>query len=666
MASRRSTILFALGLFLLNVALNAPFFLPGEGQYRDSIEGGYASMARFISEHPDPFGWNPVQYMGLPTHRWYLPLVPYTSALLIKLLPMLKPEHVYRLFVVTMTCLGPVSMFLFVLYFTRRRNWALLTALAYTFYSPSYLVFPAIMRDQGITYLPWRIQVLMKYGEGPHNTGLTLLPLALIALWHASTRRRFWQLFAAAALLAGVSLTNWVACLALGWCCLAMLIVGTATRQEHGFSGKRLIQASALGYALACFWLTPRFIHTTLFNWPVDAFQYKVQMTQWMLFGGMIVIPLLGWFAAMKRPVLFYNVFLAICLAGFLFVVGGHYWFAADAIPESRRYAIEAEWFFFVVLFELVRFLLLHPNRLWRDALMVALGVHLGWYPPQARAYASETWIMHRPSPRQNSIEYRVAEFVNSKQPRGRIYAGGGTRFRLNSWFLLPQLGGTFESGLSNRSALFFHYMIRTGYQSPPERRAQDAILLMRAAGIEYAVIHGPKSTEHWKDFQGPTALEGALPKVFEEGDDRVYKLPFTGFAHLVKGSEYPQSRVLNANAPDLIPFVAAMDDPERQLKFEWLANHRIRIQGRIAPETIVSTRVAFHPGWDATQNGQPLEVERDAMDFIMLRARPAEHSVIELAYSPAKQQIVGTAVSALTWIGCLAAVIRERKRRAA
>ena len=80
MSGARKTALIAAGLFLLNVAINTPFFLPGEHKYRDSIEGGYASMAKFISEHPNPFGWNPLQYKGLPTHDWYLPLLPYTSA----------------------------------------------------------------------------------------------------------------------------------------------------------------------------------------------------------------------------------------------------------------------------------------------------------------------------------------------------------------------------------------------------------------------------------------------------------------------------------------------------------------------------------------------------------------------------------------------------------
>ena len=88
-------------------------------------------------------------------------------------------------------CLGPATLFFFVLYFTRSRGWALAVALAYTFYSPLYYFVPAIDRDRGIAYLPWRLQVLMKYGEGPHNLGLTLIPLALVSVWRAGVGKGF-------------------------------------------------------------------------------------------------------------------------------------------------------------------------------------------------------------------------------------------------------------------------------------------------------------------------------------------------------------------------------------------------------------------------------------------------------------------------------------------
>ena len=62
MASRAVTAITACCLFVLNVALNAALFLPGEGKYRDSIEGGYSFMPRFVSENPNPVGWNALRY----------------------------------------------------------------------------------------------------------------------------------------------------------------------------------------------------------------------------------------------------------------------------------------------------------------------------------------------------------------------------------------------------------------------------------------------------------------------------------------------------------------------------------------------------------------------------------------------------------------------------
>src|SRR5581483_12175152 len=101
-------------------------------------------------------------------------------ALGIHLLPHLTPDTIYRTIVSFNTCLGPVTLFLFAVYFTGSRKWSFVAALSYSLISPSYALFPAVEKDRGVAQLPWRVQVLAKYGEGPHNTGLMLLPLAQI------------------------------------------------------------------------------------------------------------------------------------------------------------------------------------------------------------------------------------------------------------------------------------------------------------------------------------------------------------------------------------------------------------------------------------------------------------------------------------------------------
>src|SRR5690349_16391968 len=141
---RTVDIALAAVLFLGNALLNGPLFMTGEMPFRGSIEGGYAGMARFISAHPNPWGWDPLPYCGVPTQFLYVPALPYLAALAVHIVPSLSPEYAYRLLTSTMACLGPVTLFLFALWFTRDRSWALAAALVYSVFSPSYGLFPQV------------------------------------------------------------------------------------------------------------------------------------------------------------------------------------------------------------------------------------------------------------------------------------------------------------------------------------------------------------------------------------------------------------------------------------------------------------------------------------------------------------------------------------------
>ena len=52
--------LLAVLILFLNLWLNAPLFMPGELPFRGSVEGGYVGTSRFLSQHPNPWGWNPL------------------------------------------------------------------------------------------------------------------------------------------------------------------------------------------------------------------------------------------------------------------------------------------------------------------------------------------------------------------------------------------------------------------------------------------------------------------------------------------------------------------------------------------------------------------------------------------------------------------------------
>ncbi len=654
-------------LFGVNATLNAVLFLPGEFPYRDSIEAGYASTARFISSHPNPWGWNPTQYLGLPTQFTYLPVLHYFAAIWMRLLPWLDPEHVYRIVTVTLACLVPVSVFVCVLYFTRSRWWALATGLAYSLFSPAYYFFWQIDSDRGFALLPWRIQVLVKYGEGPHNAGLVLLPLAIVAVWRAATGKGYSRILLAAVLMAGVTLINWVAAMALAWCCLMALITGIGTRRDTGFRVWPVLAAAGLGYLLACFWLTPSFIQTTAFNWPRDAWGYKLGAQQILLLAGLFAGPVLLRPVFWRLPRNGYLCFLVLAFYGFAYLVTIYYWYKRDTIPESRRYALEAELFLIVLLFELFR-QAIKTHRVWLKGAAIGLFLFiLREGADQAKRYALQPYDRLIPVPKEHTIEHQVASFLAARKPAGRVYVSGGTRYRLNSWFEIPQLSGTFESGLTNLMSLYVDYQVRTGVASAPGQRGDDAVRLLKAAGVEYVAIHGPGSKEHYRDFKFPREFDGLLERVYFNGDDTVYRVPFHSYAALVRREELPAIIPIGSGMKHSRRYVQALDGADRPvLTARWRGTSGLEVEGRIPEGMLVSVQVSHDKGWEAWQDGRRIPIEMDVMGYMVLHARPAPATRIVLRFAASRETRWLGALSACSWIAALAGLWLEKRRRRA
>jgi len=642
---RLATPLLALAIFLLNVWLNAPLFLEGELPFRGSIEGGYVAIARFVSAHPNPWGWDPFQYCGLPTRFLYVPALPYLTAFLAHLLPHVPLAFIYRVIVSAMTCLGPVTVFFFALYFTGSRRWSLAAALVYGFLSPSYGLFPAVEKDRGIVQLPWRVQVLAKYGEGPHNTALALLPLVLVALWSAARRRGYPPILVAALLLAVTPLVNWLGAFALAIACVILLV---ASLGEPGFRAWRVFAAAGLAYLLACFWLTPTFIKTIVFNWPTDSFAYQFGAPQRWLAAGLassvlLIRLLFRWLGGS-----FYLRFVTLAAFTFGFIATVFYIYGLDTIPESRRYAIEFELFLALAVVEAIRLGVRHPNQTVRLCAIGTAGAALLAGTPQLWAYATQGWSRWMPAPREESIEYRLARWMAQHPPQGRVFASGGMRFRMNSWFDIPQVGGGFETGLQNRMPWDLAYHIRTAKDSRPGRETQDALLELKAMGTEYVVIHGPKSREYYRDFIRPERVAAALAAVYHEEDDTIYALPARPLAHLVSREELP-GQDAQSRPWVLEPYVAAMEDPARPvLRTRWLDTSTLAVDGPVPEGRLVAVQVNCDPGWRAAQDGREIAIEPDKLGFMVLRAAPAAAAHIELRYRGTAEQRLMAGVSAL------------------
>ncbi len=608
-------LLAAVFILAINLALNWPLFSSGESPYRQSIELGYAGISRFIAEHPNPWGWNPFPYCGLPTQFLYLPVVPYAVAVGTWILRA-PHELVYRSFTSALTCAGPVAVFFLAAYFTKSRVWAVVAALAYTVFSPSYGLFEQIHRDRGITQLPWRWQVLVKYGEGPHNVGLALLPLAVIALWAAGKGRQFWQVAVAAMMLALITLTNWVAALALAFVFLAFALCAIGLQ---GLDLRRLFAAAGLAYLLACFWLTPGFIRTIAFNWPRDAVNYRLE-NGFVTIGGFLLALALVRFTLHWFRVGFYRSFVTLCAFGFGWVTLRFYAGGVDTVPESHRYAIEFELFLILALCEWFRMALIGGDPVKQGCAVACASIMLLMGIGPAQQYVMHGWDKWRPGQREETAEFRMARWIAEQKPGGRVLASGGTRLRLNSWFDLQQIGGTFESGLRNRKPLEASLRIRNDEKTPVE--------MLIAMGVEYVAVHGPVSSEHYRDYRFPRKFDGVLEKVYAEGDNYVYRVPFHGLAGL--------------------------------METKWRGTDDLEITGATPDGGSVAVAVNYDPGWRALQDSKPIAVEADSFGFIKLAAAAVAQSRIELHYAGTLEQRCMAGISLLSWLLMLGWLTRD------
>ena len=648
-----------LAIFLLNVALNWPLFLPGESAYRESIEAGYKGMARFFAEHPNPWGWNPLQYCGQPLQFTYLPLLHYASAALASV-ARIEPGTSYKVVTTSLAAFGPSALLIALRTWSGSALAAVSVALAASLTSPLYGLIRQMDADRGIVYLPWRMHVFAKYGEGPHTSGLTLMMLALAMAWVTATAtdRRAWHVPVTAALFAAVCLTNWVSALALG---IAMLLMfAAAFRSVAHFGYGRLMGAALLAYGMAAWWLTPTFIHTVAFNWPEDAFNYKLQAAQhaslaaWL--GGLL---LLHWTARALRW-RFLPTYGALCTWAFGYIVLVYYAFGVDTIPESRRYAIEFSFFLFLFLFEFFRWGLTSPNRV-RQVCAAVVAVALGTAATQqVYRYVTQGHSGWMPHPTQNAAEYRIARWITEQKPQGRVLASGGLRFQLNSWFDLQQTGGSFESGLRNRVPVHFSYQIRTGLGSAPATETAEALLQMKALGVEYVVVHGPESDEYYRDYRNPLKFEGTLDKPYSQGNDWVYRVPFRSLAHLIRAEEQPAY----AHRGWLGRYVAAIEDSHRPaLQTQWLNPSVLEVRGPMPAGHDVVLAVTEESGWRATQDGKPIRLERNALNFIVAKTIPSTNSTIRFEYRGTPEQRGFGVLSAFVWVGTAWRIWRRRSR---
>ncbi len=226
-----------------------------------SIEGVFIALARYIRDHFSGTAWWPFWYCGMPFRNTYQPALPFTTAA-ISALTGLSPARAFHIVEAVLYALGPVTVYWLARRLSASTGAGLAAGLLYSLTSPSAWFVPEIRADLGGAFLAQRLHTMVVYGDGPHVTSLTFLPLALLALHNAIEHGRSWRVVLAACALAAVPLSNWPGAIDLAFAALAYLIA-------YCTAPARLVRAAsiaALAYGISCRSMPPSLIARFIAN----------------------------------------------------------------------------------------------------------------------------------------------------------------------------------------------------------------------------------------------------------------------------------------------------------------------------------------------------------------------------------------------------------------
>jgi hypothetical protein len=220
------------------------------------------------------------------------------------------------------------------------------------------------------------------------------------------------------------------------------------------------------------------------------------------------------------------------------------------------------------------------------------------------------------------TIEYRIARWVDATIPGQRVMLPGSIAQWFNAFSETPQLSGTSFSTTPNWNEQDAMKIILTALH-PSE--TDEAILWLKAFGVQAVTAVGLNTPEFWKGVSS-TKFDYALPVLWRQQDTTIYRVPqrSASLAHVIPVG----------SAGDLRRYVAALDDASLPLpEFRWLSCRRATIQASAVPGQVISLQTCYHPGWHATANGRPAQTRRDGLGFLLIEPECNGPCRIDLSY---------------------------------
>jgi hypothetical protein len=621
-------------IFLLAVALIRPLFKIKYTALWFSIESTFIADGRFLKDHwPHPL-WQPLWYCGTRFDYIYPPALRYGTAALSKAFSIL-PVRAYHLYIAIFYCLGIAGVYLFVRLVARGRGAAWLAAIMTLLLSPSFL-FLKDLRLDAWHLVPVRLGVLVRYGEGPHISALSLLPFALLSGFMAI---QSWRpaLFALAALFSSLVVSNnFYGAIALA-IFFPVLVWGVwATHLDH-WVWLRAAGIAALAYGLTAFWLVPSYFQVTTRNMRYVSLPGNV-WSRWVALAVALTFGLLSLRFARGRRDLAYRLFVCGSALAFGLVVLGERFLNFRLIGDAHRLAPEFDLAVTLFLVECVRYLWtsdfagLHLPfsravlTMWIRVTLVVMVA--AWFIPSIDylRHAREIFVSD-PNYRQR-IEYRLTDWIGRNLPGARCFAIGSVRYWYDTWGDLAQMDGGSQQGLINDLIPQADFLITNGQD------AAAAVAWMQAMGVDAVIVTSKKSQEVYHDFVDPRKFDGILPEIFnDQQGDIIYKIPrrYPGLARAVETSRFssiaPIRSVLELDR--LRAYVDAVEHgPDFSGSLKWDGTDAMVLRANLKPAQSILVQETYDTNWRAYSDGRALPVHRDPVGFMWIEVPPGERDV--------------------------------------
>ncbi len=608
----------ALFLFALNLYISYDLFRTEYTVHLGSIEAAYISIARYVMNNWSDLTWFPLWYTGVPFQNTYPPLLHLIVAAVAQLLH-ISPALSHHAVTAAFYCLGPLTLYWMASRLSGLRSYAFAASLLFSLLSPSALLVRPIAQGMGGAFHARRFQTLVEFGEGPHITSITLLPLAILALHWALRRSRPLSAYIAATALASVVLANWIGGAALAFAALSYLLSGLPRPPTPG--PRPLLSAigiALLAYLLAGPWIPPTTLLAVRTNAQKIGGEYSLGPRH-LLYAAILALAV--W--ALRR-LLFRLPLSALLRFSLLFafftsaVTLSAEWFDIFLLPQPNRYHLEMEMALCLSIAFASQHLFTRLNRTQTLAVLAPLLLLGVWQTTTYRRYARR---LVRPLDMHSTLEYQTARWLDQNMSGRRVMVQGTISFWLNAFTDTPQLGGGFDQGIVNGLNRHVIYGLYANERS--ESGGEIGTLWLQAYGVHAISLGGRRSREYFQPIRDPDKFRGLLPELRRDGDDAIFGVPHRSdsLAHVVPRSALvPRKPVNSLDGRLLRDYVAALNDPHLPAaSFQWRNRHDATIHAEVLPGQVVSVQITYHPGWRALVNGRETPLQRDNLDLMVV-----------------------------------------------